>query len=189
MKKIWLATRTKSLCLIALMESTSTPEQNVSLHGHIIRTLNILEFSLSKPGLGGVWVNLTPPLPFLPSLNGTRPSRKRGNVTFFIFFSLWKGFNYSQIMIIRSNDVMIPAEISWFLPTLDHAISTRLKFKLVSIVFTMKINLQALMKNTWFLSSSVTNNPLPPKISFVILLTVCYTILLVLLLRIWYWIN
>ena len=92
-------------------------------------------------------------------------------------------------MIIRSNDVMISAEISWFLPTLDHAISTRLRFKLVSIDFTLKINLQALMKNTWFLSSSVTNNPLPPKISFVILLTDCYTILLVLLLRIWYWIN
>ena len=35
-----------------------------------------------------VWVNITPPLPFLPSLNGTWPFWKRGNDTFFTFFIL-----------------------------------------------------------------------------------------------------
>ena len=32
-------------------------------------------------------------------------------------------------------------------------------------------------------------NPLTPKISLVILLTVCHTVLVMLVLRIWYWIN
>ena len=32
-------------------------------------------------------------------------------------------------------------------------------------------------------------NPLTPKISFVILVTVCHTVLVVLVWRIWYWIN
>ena len=32
-------------------------------------------------------------------------------------------------------------------------------------------------------------NPLTPKISLVILLTVCYTVLVMLVWRIWYWIN
>ena len=32
-------------------------------------------------------------------------------------------------------------------------------------------------------------NPLTPKISLVILLTVCHTILVMLVWRIWYWIN
>ena len=32
-------------------------------------------------------------------------------------------------------------------------------------------------------------NPLTPKISLVILLTVCNTVLVILVLRIWYWIN
>ena len=32
-------------------------------------------------------------------------------------------------------------------------------------------------------------NPLTPKISFVILLTVCHTVLMILVWRIWYWIN
>ena len=32
-------------------------------------------------------------------------------------------------------------------------------------------------------------NPLTPKISLVILLTVCHTVLVMLVWRIWYWIN
>ena len=131
-------------------------------------------------------MNITPPLSFLPSLNGTCPFWKRGNDTFFIFFSIWKGFIDSKIRIIKSNYVMILAKISWFLLTLHHAISTGLGFKLVSVGLTLKINLQTLMKNTWFLPSLVTYNPSPPKILLVILLTVCYTIPLMLLLRSWY---
>ena len=36
---------------------------------------------------------------------------------------------------------------------------------------------------------NIAFNPLMPKISLVILLTVCHTILMMLVLRIWYWIN
>ena len=32
-------------------------------------------------------------------------------------------------------------------------------------------------------------NPLTPMVSLVILLTVCHTILMMLVLRVWYWIN
>ena len=34
-----------------------------------------------------------------------------------------------------------------------------------------------------------TLNPLTPKISLIILLTVCHIVLVMLLTRIWYWIN
>ena len=57
---------------------------------------------------------------------------------------------------------------------------------------------EILAPNGWF--SKVTElgiqvgvirslNPLTPKISLVILLTVCNTVLVILVLRIWYWIN
>ena len=42
-------------------------------------------------------------------------------------------------------------------------------------------------RNSWLCHDNV--NPLTLKISLVILLTVCYTLLLMLHLRIWYWIN
>ena len=149
-KKKRIVTGTNSLCLIAPMESAST-----SLHGHVTSYAKLTRIFPHWTGIRRFgWIL------HLPSLFSW-PFWKRGNDTFFTFFILWKGFIYSKIRIIRSNDVMISTKVSWFLLTLDHAISTGLRFKLVSVCLTLKINLQALMIHGFYRHQSLITPSLP----------------------------
>ena len=108
-------------------------------------------------------------------------------------YSLWNDHKTCST-VLKTITVVLDYADSWVLGwvfTLDNWKSAQLKIWIIQnkIKLNMYHTINITQELKHILKSLCVANPLTPKISLVILLTVCHAILMMSIWRIWYWID